>query len=50
MKIAEHRGDEPMKGVAAAIVTAILIGALYFGREVFVPVLLNGPAAPAYTA
>ena len=29
-----------MKGVAAAVVTAILIGALYFGREVFVPIAL----------
>ena len=50
MKISEHRGDEAMKGVAAAIVTAILIGASYFGREVFVPILLNGPAAAGYTA
>jgi predicted PurR-regulated permease PerM len=29
-----------MMGVAAAVVTAILIGALYFGREVFVPIAL----------
>ena len=29
-----------MRGVAAAVVTAILIGALYFGREVFVPIAL----------
>ena len=29
-----------MKGVAAAVVTAIMIGALYFGREVFVPIAL----------
>src|SRR5262245_33280064 len=29
-----------MTGVAAAVVTAILIGALYFGREVFVPIAL----------
>ena len=29
-----------MKGVAPAVVTAILIGALYFGREVFVPIAL----------
>ena len=26
--------------VAAAVVTAIIIGALYFGREVFVPIAL----------
>ena len=32
--------DEVMRGVAAAVVTAILIGALYFGREVFVPIAL----------
>ena len=29
-----------MMGVAAAVVTAIMIGALYFGREVFVPIAL----------
>jgi predicted PurR-regulated permease PerM len=29
-----------MMNVAAAVVTAILIGALYFGREVFVPIAL----------
>jgi predicted PurR-regulated permease PerM len=29
-----------MTGVAAAVVTAILIGALYVGREVFVPIAL----------
>ena len=29
-----------MRGAAAAVVAAIIIGALYFGREVFVPVAL----------
>jgi predicted PurR-regulated permease PerM len=29
-----------MRGVAAAVATAIIIGALYFGREVFVPIAL----------
>jgi predicted PurR-regulated permease PerM len=29
-----------MRGVAAAVVTAIIIGTLYFGREVFVPIAL----------
>jgi predicted PurR-regulated permease PerM len=29
-----------MSGVAATVVTAIVIGALYFGREVFVPIAL----------
>ena len=29
-----------MSGVAAAVATAIIIGALYFGREVFVPIAL----------
>ena len=33
-------GDEAVRGVAVAVVTAILIGALYFGREVFVPIAL----------
>jgi predicted PurR-regulated permease PerM len=29
-----------MKGVAAAVVMAIIIGTLYLGREVFVPIAL----------
>src|SRR3979409_1799421 len=29
-----------MRGVAAAVTAAIVIGALYFGREVFVPIAL----------
>ncbi len=29
-----------MKGVSTAVVVAIIIGTLYFGREVFVPVAL----------
>ena len=29
-----------MRGVAAAVVTAIIIGTLYFGREIFVPIAL----------
>ena len=29
-----------MKGVATAVVAAIIIGTLYFGREVFVPIAL----------
>jgi predicted PurR-regulated permease PerM len=29
-----------MSGVSAAVVTAIIIGALYFGREIFVPIAL----------
>src|SRR5687767_522154 len=29
-----------MRGVAAAVVAAIIIGTLYFGREVFVPIAL----------
>ena len=33
-------GGEAVRGVAVAVVTAILIGALYFGREVFVPIAL----------
>jgi len=28
----------------AAVVTAIIIGALYFGRELFVPIALRDPA------
>jgi predicted PurR-regulated permease PerM len=31
---------EAMRGVAAAIATTIIIGTLYFGREVFVPIAL----------
>jgi predicted PurR-regulated permease PerM len=29
-----------MRGVAAAVVAAIIVGTLYFGREVFVPIAL----------
>jgi predicted PurR-regulated permease PerM len=29
-----------MRGVAAAVTAAIIIGTLYFGREVFVPIAL----------
>src|SRR5437764_3309121 len=29
-----------MKGVAGAVIAAIIIGTLYFGREVFVPIAL----------
>ncbi len=29
-----------MKGVSTAVVAAIIVGTLYFGREVFVPVAL----------
>src|SRR5262245_33633763 len=35
-----REGRGPMKGVATAVVAAIIIGTLYFGREVFVPIAL----------
>ena len=44
MKIAEHRGNEAMKVVAAAVVPAIPIGAIALA------ILLKGPAAAAYAA
>lgn len=31
---------ETIRGVGAAIATTIIIGTLYFGREVFVPIAL----------
>jgi predicted PurR-regulated permease PerM len=34
------KGDTAMSGVAAAVIAAIIIGALYLGREVFVPIAL----------
>ena len=37
---ATFRGAVVMRIVAAVVVTAILIGTLYFGREVFVPIAL----------
>ena len=40
MSTRNPRGDDAMRGVAAAVVAAIMIGALYFGREVFVPIAL----------
>jgi hypothetical protein len=33
-------GGIAMRGVAAAIIATIIIGALFFGREVFVPIAL----------
>src|SRR5262245_57027789 len=35
-----REGRGPMSGVATAVVAAITIGTLYFGREVFVPIAL----------
>src|SRR5438034_3225806 len=34
------RGMGVMRGIASAVIAAIIIGALYFGREVFVPIAL----------
>src|SRR4029453_2179614 len=34
------RGTGVMRAIASAVIAAIIIGALYFGREVFVPIAL----------